>query len=216
MNDQYKTTEWLNKRKEIIERDNFTCQNQNCKTFDPSKGIVNITNTDTNDSELHHYDSRSSVYNLTSCNKKFTINIIFGRGTWLVLPILQVHHLRYIKGLNVWDYDDKDLITLCRDCHTQIHLDNEIPTFDSDENLIDSKKYEPEDFSSGRIHNFKPWVFVNKIKNEYHVSNIKPRITYIKFGKELSKKVDYEKLANEMTTDFFNRYLPAYSKKLVL
>ena len=30
---------------------------------------------------------------------------------------LHVHHKRYIKGLNPWEYDDDDLITLCERCH---------------------------------------------------------------------------------------------------
>ena len=34
---------------------------------------------------------------------------------------LNVHHLRYIKGRNVWDYDDLILITLCESCHELNH-----------------------------------------------------------------------------------------------
>lgn len=30
---------------------------------------------------------------------------------------LQVHHLVYRKGANPWEYDNKDLITLCKQCH---------------------------------------------------------------------------------------------------
>ncbi len=35
---------------------------------------------------------------------------------------LMVHHLRYIKGNDPWDYDDTDLITLCEECHKLYHL----------------------------------------------------------------------------------------------
>lgn len=33
---------------------------------------------------------------------------------------MQVHHKRYIKGNKPWDYEDKDLITLCNRCHEYI------------------------------------------------------------------------------------------------
>lgn len=34
---------------------------------------------------------------------------------------LQVHHLRYIKGNKAWEYDDADLVTLCKGCHAELH-----------------------------------------------------------------------------------------------
>ena len=34
---------------------------------------------------------------------------------------LQVHHKHYIKGKLAWEYDDSNFITLCRDCHKEIH-----------------------------------------------------------------------------------------------
>lgn len=30
---------------------------------------------------------------------------------------LHVHHLKYEKGKNPWEYDNKDLITICENCH---------------------------------------------------------------------------------------------------
>lgn len=33
---------------------------------------------------------------------------------------MQVHHKRYIKGNKPWEYEDKDLITLCNRCHGYI------------------------------------------------------------------------------------------------
>lgn len=33
-----------------------------------------------------------------------------------------VHHKRYIEGLKAWEYDDSELITVCRDCHRKIHF----------------------------------------------------------------------------------------------
>ena len=34
---------------------------------------------------------------------------------------LQVHHLRYSRDREIWDYKDKDLVTLCESCHKEIH-----------------------------------------------------------------------------------------------
>lgn len=33
----------------------------------------------------------------------------------------QVHHKRYIRGREPWEYDFAELRLLCEDCHTQIH-----------------------------------------------------------------------------------------------
>lgn len=33
---------------------------------------------------------------------------------------LQVHHKVYRRGAQPWEYDDGDLVTLCRDCHDQV------------------------------------------------------------------------------------------------
>ena len=34
---------------------------------------------------------------------------------------LDVHHLYYIKGKKVWQYPNKALVALCRECHTKWH-----------------------------------------------------------------------------------------------
>lgn len=34
---------------------------------------------------------------------------------------LQIHHLRYISRHLAWEYDDKDLIVVCKQCHQRIH-----------------------------------------------------------------------------------------------
>lgn len=42
---------------------------------------------------------------------------------------LHVHHKQYIMGLDPWEYNDDDLITLCADCHHIIHESTIIPTY---------------------------------------------------------------------------------------
>ena len=34
---------------------------------------------------------------------------------------LQVHHKKYIKGRLAWEYDESNLVTLCSECHKEIH-----------------------------------------------------------------------------------------------
>ncbi len=35
---------------------------------------------------------------------------------------MNVHHLRYYPNRKPWEYDESDLITLCRDCHKKEHI----------------------------------------------------------------------------------------------
>lgn len=65
---QLKDPRWAQRRREIMERDNFTCQ---------------------------------------LCGKS---NVK-----------LNVHHIRYIKGMNYWEYPGNLLITVCEVCHSKIH-----------------------------------------------------------------------------------------------
>lgn len=34
-----------------------------------------------------------------------------------------VHHLYYEKDCHIWDYDNEALVTICKDCHKEIHTD---------------------------------------------------------------------------------------------
>lgn len=66
--EQLKDPRWAQRRREIMERDNFTCQ---------------------------------------LCGKS---NVK-----------LNVHHIRYIKGMNYWEYPGNLLMTVCEVCHSKIH-----------------------------------------------------------------------------------------------
>lgn len=39
---------------------------------------------------------------------------------------LHVHHRRYIKGRNPWEYDDRDLVAFCENCHLVAHSEREM------------------------------------------------------------------------------------------
>ena len=206
---QYRTQEWLNKRKQILSRDNFTCQK--CKTFNPSEGWVSIYNNDENDLELHYYDSNTCQYFISSHNSGITLTIDYGWGIWLVTPVLQVHHKRYIQGKSLWDYENDDLITYCKKCHTDYHLENEIPVYDTNKNLIEKKIFTPEDNYSGRNHSFKPWVFINNFGGAYELSSVHPATSFFVLAEDLHRIKELEATAKKMYMDFMKRFLPDYS-----
>jgi hypothetical protein len=44
---------------------------------------------------------------------------------------LNVHHLKYENGNDPWEYENKDLITICEDCHKEIEtLKDDNPNFE--------------------------------------------------------------------------------------
>ncbi|HRI35027.1 MAG TPA: hypothetical protein PLD02_14860 [Saprospiraceae bacterium] len=211
----YLSDQWLEKRKIIIARDNYTCQNADCNTFDPSSGEVQFLG-ENDDWQLHYYDNRyGSVYRLSSSLKNLTVEIDFGWGTWLVHPILQVHHLNYIQSKAVWEYEDQDLITLCRECHKSIHDQRELPILDSSGQLLRTQKFEPQDDDNdnSRRHNFEPWIFINKHTNAYiHCENLHPSLRMVILGNEDVEEI--KKVGFKMVADFFEKYLPAYRRAL--
>lgn len=56
---------------------------------------------------------------------------VFERDYWQCMrcdcdnKTLHAHHLKYENGKDPWEYDLKDIVTLCDDCHTKAHDDNE-------------------------------------------------------------------------------------------
>ena len=68
--DQLKTSAWLRRKFDILQRDNYVCSNCLKDNFESQ---------------------------------------------------LEVHHLCYIKGKKVWQYQDYMLVTLCRECHQKEH-----------------------------------------------------------------------------------------------
>jgi hypothetical protein len=35
---------------------------------------------------------------------------------------LHVHHIKYERGADPWDYNDESLVTLCEGCHEELHI----------------------------------------------------------------------------------------------
>jgi 5-methylcytosine-specific restriction endonuclease McrA len=208
MDSKYDTKEWKEKRTLILSRDNFTCQN--CNTFDPSSGTVKILNLEDNSFELHDCDlDHKCIYTIASSRKGVTFEMDFGQD-FLVLPVLQVHHKKYIGDREIWEYDDNDLITLCKKCHSDLHSNYEIPHFDSKDEFIGMMKHLPKDNNSGHKHGYEPWVFIHSLgsKNEYQVSNVLPVLKLLLFKDEILEEVLAE--CNIIMQDFFKKYLLNY------
>lgn len=64
-------------------------------------------------------------YQCTNCNQKEN---------------LHVHHKEYHSGKLAWEYDDKYLVTLCKECHNKVHENKDVSEFikvsDEDYTLI--------------------------------------------------------------------------------
>ncbi len=204
--------EWITIRDQILNRDNYTCQR--CKDFNPQLGTVEIVSDDESYVEFHEYESSPvhSLYRISSQKTGLTIELEFDTD-WLVLPVLQIHHKRYINGRKIWEYEHDDLVTLCKNCHTYLHLHEEIPVYNEDNVFLYLKKIVPEDYSSGRNHNYKSWIFIKQDdkKDEYQVTGVDPRVSYIVF--EHQEPSEIAKLADSMIADFSNKFLPLYKPK---
>ena len=194
-------TTWKEKRQTILKRDNFTCQH--CKQFNPEIGLVQLFDKTIGDMEFHEYenhpDPSQSVYRLSSSLTGYTFEINFG-NCWPVFPIMQAHHKRYINGREQWDYDDDDLITLCKNCHTNLHLSDLIPVLSKDKFQLEERMFLPVDIGSGRKHLCDDWTFIKQVGGgEYVISEINPKHAELEAKNILDK--------------FIKRYFPRYSKK---
>jgi len=214
---------WQEKRLEILKRDNYTCQC--CHTFNPQLGMVEIYRPDDMSLELHMYESSpgNSTYILSSEKTGMTLTMEFGE-TWLVLPVMQVHHKKYIENREKWDYDNADLITLCKECHTLIHENIKIPLFDEKGVMISKKKYLPVDTGCGHAHNIAPWNFIkfqykSGYKREYKLSEIQATLSFFMLDSEEKGFFEKEEVLNEgvkaydIYEDFLKRFLPQYIRQ---
>lgn len=68
---------------------------------------------------------------------------------------LHVHHLRYIKGNDPWEYDQEDLLTLCEKCHEKAHK------------IADSYEDTITDLELLFRTNFKNWFDLHSIKKGF-------------------------------------------------
>lgn len=70
--------------------------------------------------------------------------------------ILHVHHKIYIAGRNPWEYNNKHLITLCKECHDEIHRTKKIKRYVKEPSKPKKKKKN---------------IIINSTKKRYGFSN---------------------------------------------
>jgi 5-methylcytosine-specific restriction endonuclease McrA len=68
---------------------------------------------------------------------------------WEIVNKLHVHHKYYQLGLLAWEYPDEALITLCWDCHEQLHKNQHIPVLNADGMEISKLTYCDRCFGAG-------------------------------------------------------------------
>ena len=207
---------WEDKRKEILIRDNFTCQK--CDQFNPELGVVEFAEAD-GQVELHEYknhpDPSQNVYSISQSKTGYTFEINFG-DCWPVFPIIQVHHRRYVNGKDRWDYNNQDLTTLCKRCHSNLHSKEKIPIYSRDDTLLEEKLFLPVDEGNGRKHMCDEWTFIKRIGGgEYVLSNIFPTITMVLFEGEDSEDAFNEgrKALDKYLSEYI-RHFPVFMFKV--
>tara|TARA_B110000503_G_C7141502_1_gene411023 strand:+ start:1702 stop:2301 length:600 start_codon:yes stop_codon:yes gene_type:complete len=138
------TTEWSEKRNEIIKRDKHTCDICNLQATSFENGLMFRDKTKT---ELEEYkrEIASSWYDavLPEYKNQYDRDILPEIIKNLIKKpeqiILQVHHKYYIIDNLPWDYPNDTLITLCNLCHQKLHDDIDIPIFSNDKKNVQLK-----------------------------------------------------------------------------
>ncbi len=146
--EKLKKKKWKAKRLEILERDNFTCSK--CGNVDFSKTFLS-TYDEKGNLERYCYHNESNTLEQFFEKSGITISHKFEYNEYPKIPIMNVHHKKYILNTNPWDYDNDDLITLCSDCHKKLHKKEKIPIFNKQGQLVDKAGKCPRCKGSGYI-----------------------------------------------------------------
>jgi 5-methylcytosine-specific restriction endonuclease McrA len=72
--------------------------------------------------------SFTSIYSIKQCEKELEVIAIIEEKEkyqpYLIVPGLNVHHKKYLPNRMAWDYTDDYLMTVCRECHEEIHKED--------------------------------------------------------------------------------------------
>ena len=121
--DKLSTSEWQDKREEIICRDNNHCTKcEEPKVILYGKGIREMNQSEKDE----HWEKVSQIPNLPITLKKE--RVVYPR-----VPVqLHVHHKYYILNKLPWEYENNALVTLCDLCHTEVHRTEKILVYKDD------------------------------------------------------------------------------------
>ena len=117
------TIEWLDRRNEIIKRDNNSCSNcGTSSTFNEYHNGRSINFWFGEEENCWVKDEKGNMI------ESYLPKIILADKGYS----LQVHHKYYILGKLPWEYIDEALITYCNWCHLEWHQRNKIKYFTTD------------------------------------------------------------------------------------
>ena len=130
--DKLSSLEWKQKRLSILKRDGYVCTNCQKIPTDYIEGI--IFRERTADEVKQYFAFRDKeIERIKSLNVIPTFNfsknikappILLGEHI-----ILCVHHKYYIDKKQPWEYLNNALITLCQNCHQDLHDQTKIPVY---------------------------------------------------------------------------------------
>jgi len=80
---------------------------------------------------------------------------------------LNVHHVKYRKGADVWDYPDDQLVCLCERCHTETHeaLDKMTELCSSTSSILFEALH---GLACGKLSNSPwPWMYLDVLRRGF-------------------------------------------------
>lgn len=118
---------WQSKRNEILKRDKYTCKD--CGETDISS-IWSVGSK-----AIVHFEKSTRVYSTIFLDTGQIVETVLERDD-ILIPILNVHHTKYILNRDPWEYDNSILVTLCSVCHQRRHENEKILLCDENGNVI--------------------------------------------------------------------------------
>lgn len=131
--DFLRTHEWMRKRMEILDRDNYRCTS--CGVYETEKPFVISNFGQTDGVGIRWLDATSIEWIDLKGNKRITV-LNKPIGTPDKVYKLHIHHEKYIENRLPWEYKNNFLKTLCHYCHETVHSETDIPVYNEYESEI--------------------------------------------------------------------------------
>lgn len=130
---------------------------EDIKTKDQFTVFITVVSSNTElNSKCQIYFSKNEVSNeKTYANVHLIECLVENDITSSILNVdLEVHHKYYKLDKKPWDYPDEALISLCHECHIDVHQTTEIKIFREDKSILLVKPC-PRCFGSGYLMEYK-------------------------------------------------------------
>lgn len=108
--EKLQSEEWKSERLRILHRDSYTCQR--CKKL-----------------------GYTQYFTITPINDEESVTM-YGNNVFPIDVNLHVHHKYYMSGFEPWDYEEDALISLCSECHEEVHKSTSIPVFNGNKEFL--------------------------------------------------------------------------------